>query len=419
LENIAPFVLSVGLIIFAAHLFTAIFERTKIPDVLPLIILGIIIGPTMFNIVSVNDFGYVGPLLSAIALILMLFEGGSHLTLDVLRTTLKNCVSLAVSTFIFTFVISACTIYYVFGGGILPAFFTGAVLGSISPAVVVPIVKMLNVSEKTKSLLVVESAITDVLSIVLALGVLKAFQFGQTSLVEFIGTNLIATMAMSLLVGFGGALIWSAILEKLRKFPNTIFTSLAFTFILYGFSESLGYSGPLAILVFGLVLANSQKIPLHFIQKFGTDHLVEFTNIEKTLFSEVIFLVKTFFFIFLGISIQFGEVKILLFALILTFLIYGSRLVLTRIIVNKNTTVLDASLISMIVPKGLAAAVLAEVPMHMGFEDHYLVMFEEIRAIVYGVIFFSILLTAILIMFQERGKSTSFMKNWFSSFKLN
>jgi len=419
MENIAPFVLSVGLIIFAAHFFTAVFERTKIPDVLPLIILGIIIGPPILNIVTVEDFGYVGPLLSAIALVLMLFEGGSHLTLDVLRTTLKDCVSLSISTFIFTFIVSACTVYYMIGGGILPAFFTGAVLGSISPAVVVPIVKMLNISERTKSVLVVESAITDVLSIVLALGVLKAFQFGQTSLVEFIGTNLIATMAMSLLVGFGGAIIWSAILEKLRKFPNTIFTSLAFIFILYGLSESLGYSGPIAILIFGLVLANSKKIPLHVIQKFGADHLVEFTNIEKTLFSEVIFLVKTFFFIFLGISIQFGEVKILFIALILTLIIYGSRLVLARIIVQKDTSIREASLISMIVPKGLAAAVLAEVPMHMGFEEHYLIMFEEIRAVVYGVIFFSILLTAILIMLQETGKTTTFFKNWFSSFKSN
>ena len=147
------------------------------------------------------------------------------------------------------------------GNELIPSLFIGAVLGSISPAVVIPIVRMLNFSDNTKSTLVVESAITDVLSIIMALGILKTFQAGHNSIMEFIGIKLIASMAMSLLLGFGGAIIWSTILEKIRKFPNTIFTSLAFLFLLYGFSEILGYSGPISVLIFGVVLANSKKIP--------------------------------------------------------------------------------------------------------------------------------------------------------------
>ena len=51
METISTFVFYVGLIIFAAHFFTALFERTRVPDVLPLIILGILVGP-IFDIVS-------------------------------------------------------------------------------------------------------------------------------------------------------------------------------------------------------------------------------------------------------------------------------------------------------------------------------------------------------------------------------
>ena len=68
----------------------------------------------------------------------------------------------------------------------MPALFTGAVLGSISPVVVIPIVRMFNLSELTKSKLVVESAITDVLSIIIALGILKTFQSGHKTIMEFI-----------------------------------------------------------------------------------------------------------------------------------------------------------------------------------------------------------------------------------------
>tara|TARA_Y100000588_G_scaffold3807_1_gene4937 strand:- start:80 stop:1333 length:1254 start_codon:yes stop_codon:yes gene_type:complete len=406
METISTFVFSVGLIIFAAHFFTALFERTRVPDVLPLIGIGILVGP-LLGILSPSDFGYVGPLLSAIALTLMLFEGGSHLTLETLKTSLKDSVVLALSTFILTVFISCSFAYFVMGNEIIPSLFIGAVLGSISPAVVVPIVRMLNFSENSKSTLVVESAITDVLSIILALGILKTFQSGHNSIMEFIGIKLIASMAMSLLLGFGGAIIWSTILEKIRKFPNTIFTSLAFIFLLYGSAEILGYSGPVSVLIFGIVLANSKKIPLDILQRFGTDHLIEFTSIEKTLFSEVIFLVKTFFFIFLGMSIQFGNGKILLIGIILTGLIYIGRLFLCKLLIKRNTPLSEVAMISFIIPKGLAAAVLAEVPMHMGLPTEIETIFIEIRAIIYIVILFSILLTAFLIYGYESGLTQS------------
>ena len=409
------FVFSVGLIIFAAHFFTALFERTRVPDVLPLILIGILVGP-LFGILALEDFGYVGPLLSSVALTLMLFEGGSHLTLDTLKTSLKDSVVLAITTFILTVLISFGVAYYLLGNDIIPALFMGAVLGSISPAVVVPIVRMLNLSENTKSTLVVESAITDVLSIIIALGILKTLQSEHRSIMEFIGTNLIAIMAMSLLLGFGGAVIWSTILEKIRKFPNTIFTSLAFLFLLYGFAELLGYSGPIVVLIFGIVLANSKKIPLDIVQKFGADHLTEFTSIEKTLFSEVIFLVKTFFFIYLGMSIQFGNLKILLIGIILTALFYFSRLILCRFITSKETPISEAAMISFIIPKGLAAAVLAEVPMHMELPEEVLATFTEIRAVIYMVILFSILLTALLIYTQETGLTRRRYEHIFSKF---
>ena len=402
METISTFVFSVGLIIFAAHFFRALFEKTRVPDVLPLIFIGILVGP-LFSILAPEDFGYVGPLLSAVALTLMLFEGGSHLTFETLKESLKDSVVMAIVTFILTALISTGVTYYLMGNDIIPALFMGTVLGSISPAVVVPIVRMLNLSDNTKSTLVVESAITDVLSIIFALGILKTFPSGHTTIMEFIGSNLIATMAMSLLLGFGGAVTWSTILEKIRKFPNTIFTSLAFLFLLYGLSENLGYSGPISVLIFGIVLANSKKIPLDILKRFGADHLTEFTSIEKTLFSEVIFLVKTFFFIYLGISIQFGNVKVLFIGIILTILIYFGRLILCRFITSKETPISEAAMISFIIPKGLAAAVLAEVPMHMELTEEVLAIFTEIRAVIYMVILFSIILTAVLIYTQENG----------------
>jgi hypothetical protein len=73
-------------------------------------------------------------------------------------------------------------------------------------------------------------------------------------------------------------------------------------------------------------------------------------------------------------------------------------------------------MISFIIPKGLAAAVLAEVPMHMELPEEVLTTFTEIRSVIYIVILFSILLTAFLIYTQENGFTKTRYERFFSKF---
>jgi len=408
MEHAAPIILYIGLTIFISHFFTSLFEKTRIPDVLLLIIIGIILGQVL-NLNS-SSFGNYGLLLSTLALVLMLFDGGSHLSFDVIKNTLNRCISISLITFFATTLVTFLIINYLLGYGILPSLFAGTVLGSISPAVIVPIIKMLNVSDKAKSMLVVESAITDVLSIIVSLGIIGAITSNQNTFFGFIGMEIIARMICSILLGFGAAILWSAILEKVRQFPNNIFTSLAYLFILYGLCEKLAWNGPLCILIFGLILANAKQIPLSILKGFGTNKLAEFSALEKTLFSEVIFIVKTFFFIYLGISIEFGNIGYLFIGLIITIAIYVVRLFITKFVITDDFTFRSAKLISFIIPKGLAAAVLAEYPVHLigtintltDIEKQNLIpIFEHLRTIVYSVVLFSIILSAILIIFEN------------------
>ena len=115
-------------------------------------------------------------------------------------------------------------------------------------------------------------------------------------------------------------------------------------------------------------------------------------------------------------SIQFGNGKILFLGMILTVLIYLGRLILCRILTPKDTPISEVSMMSFIIPKGLAAAVLAEVPMHMGLAKETMDTFEDIRSIIYMVILFSILLTAFLIYAQETGLTKQIYNRYFSKF---
>ena len=61
LDTVAQIIAFVGLLVFAAHLFTGIFSKTRIPDVLLLIAIGIVVGP-LLGLVSPDQFGSVGPI---------------------------------------------------------------------------------------------------------------------------------------------------------------------------------------------------------------------------------------------------------------------------------------------------------------------------------------------------------------------
>src|SRR5690242_5999345 len=88
----------VGAMIFLAHLFAAISSRTRIVDGVFLLGIGLLLGP-VFHLVEPADFGKVGPVFTAVALVMILFEGGLELRFDTLRQSLPGTVKLCLTSF--------------------------------------------------------------------------------------------------------------------------------------------------------------------------------------------------------------------------------------------------------------------------------------------------------------------------------
>ena len=61
-----------GILVFSAHLFSMIFSKKKIPDVLLLLVIGVLIGPVL-GFVTPEDFGSVGSVFTSITLVVILF----------------------------------------------------------------------------------------------------------------------------------------------------------------------------------------------------------------------------------------------------------------------------------------------------------------------------------------------------------
>lgn len=384
-------ILVIGLMVFFAHFLSLQFRRTNIPDVLVLMLIGILLGPIL-GIVSPEDFGKIGSLLATIALVVILFESGTSLDLNTLGKSLGTTGLLTITCFILTTLIVSAVGWITLGLDPLPAILLGVTLGGTSSAVVIPMVNALRLSEKPSTVLVLESALTDVLCIVGVFALLQIATQGEVAAGKLIG-GVLAALVFAAVIGVLGGIGWLLVLGKVRDFPNTISSTLAYVFIVYGATEGLGFSGAIAALALGITLTNFEKFGLNRIPSLDRN-IVPLNEIDITFYREAVFLLKTYFFVYLGVSIHFGAPQFALAALVMVLLVYLMRLGLTRAVFRDPEYGLrDTAITSMLAPKGLAAAVLAALPLQYGIAGG-----EVIRDVTYMVVLISILLSAILVM---------------------
>lgn len=396
----ALLILTLGTLVFAAHWFAEIFSKKRIPDVLLLVLIGILIGPIL-KVVDGEKMSHMGNIFGQLTLVILLFESGTELSFKTLADSIKNTVSLTIVNFIVTFIAVGFFGWLILDMNPGISFILGAAMGGSSSAVAIPLVKQISVGEKSKTILILESAFSAILCIVVSLALFESYKVGQLK-VGIIFGQVFSSFLLATLIGLLGAIFWSMVLDKVRTINNSIFTTPAFVFIIYGINELLGYSGIISALAFGIGLANMEFIHNRWLKKFFDKKPTLLNPTEKTLFSELVFLMKTFFFVYVGIAIKFDNLNSLLIGLGISFLMLLLRIIVVRIALPskiENINDKDRAFLSMMIPRGLAAAVLATM-----ISQSQLPGSEGVSNIVFSVIFFTIIITSTLVPFLEKSK---------------
>jgi cell volume regulation protein A len=378
-----------GLFIFWGHYMNGVFERKSIPDVLGLMLLGLLLGP-IFNLVDTTAFGKFGSIFSNLVLLFILFESGTDLKFSEVKTSLKAAAGITTIGFFFTWFTLAPLCYFVLNIPLLPSLFIGATLGGTSSAVVVGLVKKIKVTPKTATTLIMESAETDVFTLAVPLSILGLMITGQMQMSSVLSL-FISSIVISLVIGIGGAFLWTFILGKFRGLKNTKFMTPAFLFILYGITEYLNFSGPLTALSFGVAIGNLDYFEPKILERIIPNQDIVLAKDEKDFFSEMVFLLRTFFFVYIGMNIKINDLFWLSWGAGFTGILFLVRIVAVKIVMHKNTPVLDKGVISFMIPKGLGAAVIATLPLQQGHPYG-----TTIQAICFSIILFSTLYCSIL-----------------------
>ncbi len=408
--HVATNILVVGFLVFVAHAFTGIFSRTRLPDILLLTIIGILLGP-LFHVVKPENFGSVGPVFATVTLIILLFEAGLSLDFDILHGAIRATLILTLTNFVLTMTGVAIAVHFFTGLGPQLSLMLGAIIGSTSPAVIVPLTKRLDMAQSTKTILFLESAVSDVLSIVVAIGFMDSYRFGTLRLGQMLG-QIVATLLLAGIAGAASAFLWSILLRRIRGLENSIFTTPAFVFVLFGLVELLGFSGYVAAVVFGAVLGNIEVFQgMAWMRRYLPSEAISLNDTERVFLGEVVFLLKTFFFVYVGVSIKFADLRLVYIGLALTALIFLIRIPAAWIGLERTTPVRDASLAAIMSPKGLAAVVLASMPLEQALPGGAM-----LRDITYIVVFLSIVFTSVLSFLVERTSMARFYAMLFYRF---
>ena len=398
-------ILGAGLFVFTAHLLDAFFEKTRIPDILLLMVLGLLIGPVL-GLLTTDDFGQVGPFLSVLTLLVILFESGLSLRIKALLDSAGRAAPFSIISMLLAIAGLAGATHLMLGLDPMMSLLGGFIMGGTSSAVVIPMLKALKAGEETMTVLMLESTVTDVFCIIGTVGIATSLAAGE----GLAATGLLGGAAFSLLVAsgmgvlFGG--LWAVLHGRVARLQDNLFTTLAFAMVVYGLAETLEISGAIAALCFGITLGNLPKGLVLTVGRGTEGDSVELTvgevsTEERKVYSETVFLLKAAFFFYLGMQVHPSDFFSAngLAALVLAAVPFLPRYPVVRLGLDKTTTTRrEALLATMLVPRGLAAAVLAQIPLALELPGG-----EMLAETVAMMVFLSITLVSATVFLVERG----------------
>jgi len=390
--NIIIVFLSICIVI--SYFFSEIAKRTNIPSVLMLIVLGVIVGQTLkaYPEYNVDYFPYLR-ILGTIGLIMIVLEGALDLELTREKSGLIAKASLlAVLGILGSVLFIAPVFHFLLDMSIGIAILYATPLAVISSAIVLPSVA--NLLDFDKELLIYESCISDIIGIMvfnLILSIIQSNELGS-SLSGF-GIEFLLTIIVSLIVGVGLVLLFKFLNAKVK-----LFFFISILILIYALGKMIHLSPLVLILVFGLILKNHHLIFIGPLKNLMTR--VEFMKMENDfhiISRETAFVLRTFFFIVFGLTIDLLSlinIEVIIISLMVFIGIYLVRILLLKGLVKNGSKILEY-----IAPRGLITILLFySIPSDLAFDSF------KPSIILWVIILSSIYMTFGLIKFSDEDE---------------
>lgn len=292
------FLLVFSALILIGYLFEVLSPKTRIPNVIILLGLGML-SQELVTLMGWEkpDFSSVVPELGTVGLILIVLEG----TLELKIT--RDKLPLLTKTFglaflsIVTLCISLGFWFNLQGYSFKNSLLNAIPISIISSAIAIPTAKML--SAKDKEFIIFESSLSDIIGVTLFNYISATAIINISSLGKFAGQ-----IGISILFSLIAALVLTLILSRLHHRIKFI-PIIALILFLYALAKGFHLPALILILVFGLVVANIEKITaLKWFNKFDPKNLIKEIHRFEEITTELTFAVRVSFFVIFGFTID-------------------------------------------------------------------------------------------------------------------
>ena len=351
---------SLALIILLGLVSAMILEKIKLPNIIGMLIVGIMLGPSMFNMLDESLLSISGDI-KEIALIIILLKAGLSLDLTDLKKVGRPAVLLCFlpATFeILGFIIFGPKLL---GLTLLESAILGAVMGAVSPAVIVPRMTFLLENGYGKKglpqMVIAGSSADDVYVIVIFTALLALAKGSKISIMSFLNIpiSIILGILMGVLIGF--IMVYLFKNYKLRNtYKVIILLSICFLFVSIekSLEGKLAISGFLAIMAMGVTIFNKYPSLSKIFQ-------VKFS--KMWLISEIILFVLVGASVNISYAFKAGLGTIVIIFIALLFRMLGTYLCLLKTKFNNKERLFTC--ITQI-PKATVQAAIGGVPLEMG-----------------------------------------------------
>jgi Na+:H+ antiporter len=372
--NLYAFFALLGGLLVLAFVANRLVRFTHVPDVLILMATGVLIGPVL-HWVDPDVFRSVTHGFGSLALMLILFEGGLDLKLREVLRHFGAGFFLSLFSYLLSGVLIAVVCRFFFRFSWIDALLIGGVLGCVSSSILLPVLQQVRLRRELAVTLMVESSLGDAFA-VLAVTTLLEIAAGGNAHPKTIAWMLGSSLLLAIAVGVLAGVLWSYLLPALSEQRFWHVLTFAAVLLVYSGVHLLQGNELIAVLFFGLTLSNFPAVRkrLHFDETSPADWFNE-TPIKSpnsraasepseqmlTFHGELAFLLRTFFFVLLGLLVDWtGLRENILLALLSTIAIVIARAVAveTGRLAWRTFTRLERELMLWFVPRGLITAVL-------------------------------------------------------------
>lgn len=367
---------SIAYIIILGMLGGWLCKKIKLPSLLGMMIIGIIIGPYVMNLIDDSIINISGDI-RKIALIIILLRAGLSLHMDDLKKVGRPAFFMCFVPACFEIAGMMLIAPSLLGVTLLEAAIMGAVIGAVSPAVIVPkMLKLMDegygVNKGIPQLILAGASVDDVFVIVLFTAFTGLAQGSTISLQSFF--NIPTSIGLGILFGVLVGIVISKLFMLVHiRDTSKVMILLCCSFLLVTledvFASTIAFSSLICIMVIGIVLQRKKpEVALRLSSKFNKLWVV----------AEIVLFVLVGASVDIRFAFSAGASSIILVFGVLLFRVLGVYLCLCKTQLNSKERVFC---MLAYMPKATVQAAIGGIPLAMGLACGNIVLTVAVVAI--------------------------------------